>query len=261
MPKAKIQPSTTPSSTHRSAPQEGRQRNFVLCWMAACWMAACWIMPATGHADWLVTRAGERVETQGGWEVKGRMVVFTQPTGTLSSLRLSEVDLDASNEATADAAAAAARPAAPEPATADRPARVITTDDVGQGVPGAEGGELLVERLRQAHSFKDVGLAMGLVNWQDVPDGMRNYIQTQFEWMMERRIRNLRYVATEPEELEEEAQQVLQDDVLYEPNVEVAGKLEVEFFPDPDQAELTLTFMVGTRLGSYFIAAPREVPE
>ncbi len=51
------------------------------------------------------------------------------------------------------------------------------------------------------------------------------------------------------------------DGVLYEPNVDVAGKLEVDFYPDPDQERLALTFLVGTRLGSYFIAAPREVPE
>ncbi len=250
------QPSTTFPRNPGHAPKAGR-RSSVLCWLAACWLVA-----AAGHADWLVTRAGERIETEGGWEVKGRMVVFTQPTGTLASVRLSEIDLDASQAATADAAPAPARPApaAPAPA-ADRPSRVITTDDVGEGVPGVEGGELLVERLRQAHAYKDVGMAMGLVNWQDVPEGMRNYIRTQFEWMMERRIRNLRYVAATPEELEEQAQQALQDDVLYEPNVEVAGKLEVEFIPDPDQAELALTFQVGTRLGSYFIAAPREVPD
>ncbi len=229
---------------------------LILCCLAACWLAA-----SDAHADWLVTRAGERIETQGSWQVKGRMVVFTPPNGSLSSLRLSEVDLDASASATEEAAAAAARPAPPEPAPAGRPARVITNDDVGEGVPGAEGGDLLVERLRQAHSYKDLRLAMGLVNWQDVPDGIRNYIQTQFEWMMERRIRNIRYVATDPDELEEQDQQALQDDVLYEPNVELAGKLEIDFFPDPDQAELALTFQVGTRLGSYYIAAPREVDE
>ncbi len=246
MHRAAIESSTAPSSTPRQI---------------FCWLAACWMMAAAVHADWLVTRAGERIETRGGWEVKGRMVVFTQPSGTLSSIRLSEVDLDASAAATAEAAASAARPAAPAPPPPRKPTRVITTDDVGQGVPGAEGGELLVERLRQAHTYKDVGLAMGLVNWQDVPDGVRAYIQTQFEWMMERRIRNIRYVEADPEALEEEAQQVVQDDVLYEPNVDLAGKLEIDFFPDPDQAELALTFQVGTRLGSYFIAAPREVDE
>jgi hypothetical protein len=242
MPNSAIRPSTT---------------SLILCCLAVC----C-LMAAGARADWLVTKAGERIETEGSWQVKGRMVVFTPPNGALSSLRLSEVDLDASAAATEEAAATAATPPADvEPATPGRSARVITNDDVGEGTPGAEGGDLLVERLRQAHAYKDVRMAMGLVNWQDVPDGIRNYIRTRFEWMMERRIRHIRYVAADPDELEELDRQALQDDVLYEPNVELAGKLEIDFFPDPDEAELALTFQVGTRLGSYFIAAPREVDE
>jgi hypothetical protein len=43
-----------------------------------------------------VTHDGARVETKGGWEVKGNQVVFTLPNGTLSVLRKSEVDLEAS---------------------------------------------------------------------------------------------------------------------------------------------------------------------
>ncbi len=225
-----------------------------------CCFAVIGMLAVASHADWLVTQDGERIETKGGWQVKGRMVVFTRPEGTLSSLRLSEVDLDASREATIRAAEAASRPAASAPALPRRPARVITTDDVGAGVPGAEGVDLLVERLRQAHRLKDVGLAMGLVNWQDVSDGVRGYVQTQFEWLMERRIRGIRFIEAEPEELEEDLRE-LQDDVLYEPNVEVAGKIEVDLFPDPDQSVLSLGFQVGTSLGSFFIAAPREVGE
>ncbi len=225
------------------------------------WLAACGLLAGSAGADWLVTRAGERIETEGGWQIKGRMVVFTRPGGTLSSLRLSEVDVDASREATAQAAEAAARPAAPAPkAPPKRSVRVITTEDIGAGVPGAEGADLLIERLRQAHQLKDVGLAMGLVNWEEAPAGVRNYFQTQFEWMMERRIRGIRFVEITPEELEE-AQQATIDDVLYEPNVELAGTIEVDFFPDPDHSELALVFQVGTRLGVYFIAAPREIPE
>ncbi len=236
------------------------RRDFPAC-RILCWIAACGMFAAAAHADWLVTRAGERIETQGSWTVKGRMVVFTQPGGTLSSMRLSEVDIDASREATNRAAEAAARPAEPAPAPAPAPrkaTRVITTDDVGAGTPGVEGADLLVERLLQAHQFKDVSLAMGLVNWQDVPEGVRNYIQTEFEWMMERRIRSIQFVAATPEELEAAAQALI-DDVVYEPNVEVAGTIEVDFFPDPDQSELGLSFQVGTRLGVYFIAAPREI--
>ena len=51
-------------------------------------------------ADWLVTQDGDRVETRGPWEIKGKLVVFTLPDGTLSSMRLTDVDLDASQELT-----------------------------------------------------------------------------------------------------------------------------------------------------------------
>ena len=242
--------------TKKSATRRGSSARRTLGWIAAFGLCA-----AAAQADWLVTRAGERIETEGSWQVKGRMVVFTRPGGTLASMRLSEVDLDASREATARAAEAAARPAEPAPAPPPRQAtRVITTDDVGAGTPGAEGADLLVERLRQAHQFQDVSLAMGLVNWQDAPEGVRTFYQTQFEWMMERRIRSVQFVEATPEEIEEAAQALI-DDELYEPNVEVAGTIEVDFFPDPDQSELGLSFQVGTRLGVYFIAAPREVSE
>ena len=229
-----------------------RSAGRVVCSLVLSCLAA-----ASAHADWLVTRDGERIETQGGWEIRGRMVVFEQHNGTLSSIRLSVVDLDASAEATRKAAAAAT-PAPEEPAQ-KRPAKlVITTADVGEGTPGAEGPDLLIERLRQAHSYGDVSLAMGLVNWQDVPAGMKAYIETRFDWMMQRKIRSVRFIAAEPDEVDIQA---IQDDVLYEPNVEVAGRMVIQFIPDPDQDELSLTFQVGTRLGSYFIAAPREVPD
>lgn len=52
-------------------------------------------------ADILVTREGDRIETDGPWKVNGRQVVFTAANGRLSSMRLSQVDLEASEEATA----------------------------------------------------------------------------------------------------------------------------------------------------------------
>lgn len=61
------------------------------------------IVSAPALADWLVLRDGTRVETEGPWRVEGRSVVFERPGGPLSSLRLSEVDLEASREATTEA--------------------------------------------------------------------------------------------------------------------------------------------------------------
>ncbi len=65
-------------------------------------------------ADWLVTREGAKVETQGPWKVKGKLVVFTRPDDTLASLRLAEVDLEASERATAAPAVQPPPPTAPE---------------------------------------------------------------------------------------------------------------------------------------------------
>lgn len=77
--------------------------------LLATWPAGLGGGPVLG--DVLVTRDGSRVETQGPWEVKGRLVVFHRLDGTLVSMRLSEVDPAASEEATAAAQAAAEKEA------------------------------------------------------------------------------------------------------------------------------------------------------
>ena len=56
-------------------------------------------------ADWLVASDGSRIETKGPFKVEGKLVIFTLPNGTLGSLPLSEVDLEASRSLTAQAAA------------------------------------------------------------------------------------------------------------------------------------------------------------
>jgi hypothetical protein len=84
--------------------------------------ASAGLTPA--RADWLVTREGARVEVKGAWTVKGKVVTFTLPNGTLGSMRLADLDLEESGRATA-AAAAKAAPAAPAPA---KTAVLVLTD-------------------------------------------------------------------------------------------------------------------------------------
>jgi hypothetical protein len=91
--------------------------------LAALLLAAS---PPPSSADWLVPHAGGRVETRGPWQVKGKLVVFTQADGTLASLRLSDVDLEASAKATAEVPVAAQAAAAPE---APRKKLAVLTDD------------------------------------------------------------------------------------------------------------------------------------
>ncbi|MEO1366246.1 MAG: hypothetical protein AAFX50_03640, partial [Acidobacteriota bacterium] len=97
---------------------------------------------APAAADVLVMKDGSRVETKGPWEVKGRQVIFTLPNGTLSAVRLSEVDLDRSNEATEiQRRPPAPQPTAREEAAVREPVLVLTNDDIAAGTPGAEDGD------------------------------------------------------------------------------------------------------------------------
>ena len=95
---------------------------------AAFVVAAVWAgVPVA--ADTLVTTTGAQVQTKGPWKVKGNQVVFTQPDGKLSSLKVADVDLEKSAAATAKAAAPPAPPEAAKPA---KPVVLRLTDnDVG----------------------------------------------------------------------------------------------------------------------------------
>jgi hypothetical protein len=105
----------------------------------------CPLLAMPASADWLVGRDGARVETRGSWQVKRSLVVFTSASGVLSSLRLADVDLEASDEATAEAKAAAdAPPARVAEPLRRRPVLVLTTEDVGVA------GEPLEEDTRMA---------------------------------------------------------------------------------------------------------------
>ncbi len=98
-------------------------------------------LPVSG--DWLIGRDGERIETRGPWTIKRSSVVFTAANGALSSLRLADVDLEASQKATAEAAA---KQAAPAPKVVEPAKRssvlVLTNDDVARAAePAAEEAE------------------------------------------------------------------------------------------------------------------------
>lgn len=109
----------------------------------------------TAPADVLVMQDGSRVETKGAWEVKGRQVLFTLPNGTLSAVRLSEVDLDASQAATE----AANRPPESE-ADADggaeaeprEPVLVLTNEDIGAGPSQLDADETPADEDEAASS-------------------------------------------------------------------------------------------------------------
>lgn len=93
--------------------------------IAGCLLAAAIALAAPAAADWLVLDDGSRVETRGPWEVRGAVVVFTSPAGTLSSLRATEVDLDASERATEEALRP---PEPPPPPPPKRKAKLVLTE-------------------------------------------------------------------------------------------------------------------------------------
>ena len=137
--------------------------------MAICLCAAGLLPAAPARADWLVTNEGGRVETQGPWKIDGKRVIFTQKDGTLSSLRLTEVDLDASKQATT-AMAEEAKAAKATEATEAPPAKKAThsytdkdfarpaapeapKDDTGTTKPAPEGpGQVKVVDWKQSHN-------------------------------------------------------------------------------------------------------------
>lgn len=103
----------------------------------ALWCA----LVAPASADWIVLKDGERIETRGAWKIEGSRLLFTSATGALSSLRVSEVDLEASEEAN--------RPRTPEPEVVSAPplrrppALVLDNTNVARArsVPTAESAD------------------------------------------------------------------------------------------------------------------------
>lgn len=91
-------------------------------------------------ADLLILRGGGEIETDGPWRVDGRRVLFETPAGRYSSLRVSEVDLEASRERTRRTEAAERIPAreTARPVRTEKPEpRWVITDDDVSTVPTA----------------------------------------------------------------------------------------------------------------------------
>lgn len=96
--------------------------------LIGCLLGIIAVLPAS--ADWLVTHDGARIETKGPWKVKGSQVIFTLPNGTLSVVRKSEVDLDASAVATAGGKKPKSKPAGDE--APRKSVLVLTNKDIRQ---------------------------------------------------------------------------------------------------------------------------------
>jgi hypothetical protein len=130
-------------------------------------LALAALMAKPVAADWLVTRAGTRVETRGAWQVKGKLVVFHTADGALSSLRLAEVDLDASGRATAQAVRARQTAESTAVPTARKaPVLVLTDDDVrhvGDGAAAPAAASLADPSFTVANWERSLDAGAGVV--------------------------------------------------------------------------------------------------
>ena len=142
---------------------------FLTTKLALLGLASFFVLAASSSADVLVMQDGSRVETKGTWEVKGRQVLFTLPNGTLSAVRLSEVDLDASRAATdlANQPPAAESEAGDAEEKLPEPVLVLTNDDIGAG-PTETGGEDSSEDAETPSSSGGVVVA----EWSYDPSGI-----------------------------------------------------------------------------------------
>lgn len=116
-------------------------------------------------ADWLVLTDGTRLETRGAWQERGKLVVFTTKDGTLASLRLDAIDLEASRRATEEAARPPAAKPAAQPAEPQTAAFVLTDADVAhEPTAGSEedAGDAATTAGPQAQRLV-------VTDWQEAP--------------------------------------------------------------------------------------------
>lgn len=138
-------------------------------------------LAAPARGDWLVTREGARVETRGAWMVKGRLVVFTLPSGALSSLRVDAIDLEASERATAEARERVAAPP-PPPAEKRKPVLVLTDEDVShvtdEGEPVAVKEDAAAGEVEAGSGGAEAPAApLVVASWEQVHDADRDLLE------------------------------------------------------------------------------------
>lgn len=129
------------------------------------------LLAAPAAADWLKTREGALVETRGGWKVKGSTVVFTAANGTLSSLRLSEVDLDASAVVTFESRERDEQTeevVAPRVEAAREPVLVLTNKDIPRAGTVFEDAGAGEDETETGTSGKGTSEPVTVISWRPV---------------------------------------------------------------------------------------------
>ncbi|HXO21706.1 MAG TPA: FxLYD domain-containing protein [Thermoanaerobaculia bacterium] len=155
-----------------------RSRPFLSFLLAAG--AALGALPGRCGADWLLTRDGGRIETRGPFEVKGKLVVFTTKEGSLSSLRLAQVDVEASRRATAEAQLVSEEDLTKQPARRKKSVRSITDKDFAHPVPAADAAPAKPEDAAKPEEAKAKSVPAGTVSvgiWQKIERAEKDGIE------------------------------------------------------------------------------------
>ena len=149
-------------------------RRILFCLAFAGFVAG--LLPGLSLGDILVTKEGERIETKGPWKIKGRQVLFTSPSGTLSAVRLSEIDLEASELAT-HPPSPPPPPPPPAPVEKPEPVMVLTNDNVGQ----AEEIQDFASAFGGVFMDMQRAMADGFAEFSDDPEAARDEIDEQLD--------------------------------------------------------------------------------
>ncbi len=145
------------------------------------------VLTVTGSASaaWLVTHDGELIETSGDWKVDGRVILFTPIEGQLSSIRASEVDIEASRARSQRQEEEAIPESTP---SSLRTVLVLTDDDVGHVRPLSEAAKAATQSPSTDEDGSEVGDAEGddtaptasvieVVNWNERVDVEKNQLE------------------------------------------------------------------------------------
>ena len=124
------------------------------------------MLAAPSFSDVLVMTDGTELVIDGPWRDKGRVIQFTLPNGTLSSVRASEVDLEASVEATRLAKQPPAAVQDEAPKEKPKPIAVWTNDDIPQASPDVLAGQTAAVDAQ----------AVQVTNWQAEPGTDANIV-------------------------------------------------------------------------------------
>ncbi len=156
---------STSSSGTASSPEvagsatrlRSKSRGVLVTMLLVCLMVVASVTLAREESSertrrhWLVTEDGQRIPTRGEWKVDGGRILYTSETGVLAMIRLSSVDLEASEKASQPPPP----PEASEPAPKPRPVLVLESKDVAQYEGAVAGSEELAASTRAATDSAD----------------------------------------------------------------------------------------------------------